>query len=551
MISIVDGTQSVTITASADTFINGTAGIDVADDDVPTLTLLIDVGSINENGGTATGTVHRNTDTTEALMVDLSSSDLGEATVPASVTIPAGSDSATFTITGVDDSIVDGTQSVNITASADTFINGTSGIDVADSNFHGIVVSHTDSATTIFESRLADEFSVVLGVAPQGDVVIDLASSDVGQLTTEPSSLTFTTSDWNVPQTVRVVGVDDGVLDAPAQQMIVLSVNPGASDPNYHAVAEQVDVTIIDQDFSPLTVTVVEGVLVYVDSQGNTTLLDQSILQTTHVINTGALNDTIPLSDAPDGVTFLINSQAGDDVIVLASLAANVVNGGAGFDRLEIESVEGLDWMRSIGQLQFIEEIVLHGVGITNFEIDSDAVGLISSESKHLVVHMGDLPNFRMNGSWLPTSTTIVDQKVHHVATSSGATLELVNENAWQNPFEPYDVNRSGNVSPLDALVILNFLNSQGLKIRQPTDPLELLPYYYDSNGDNRVVPLDALVVLNHLNRQSSQFSGEAPQDPLAAMAGTLPTKKSVHDDDEIMELLAYEHLRIGAGKPS
>ncbi|MEZ6086975.1 MAG: hypothetical protein R3C05_02865 [Pirellulaceae bacterium] len=74
--SIVDGTQSVNITASTDTFINGTAGIDVTDDDIPTLTLSIDVGSISENGG-RTGTVTRNTDTTEALNVDLSSSDRG------------------------------------------------------------------------------------------------------------------------------------------------------------------------------------------------------------------------------------------------------------------------------------------------------------------------------------------------------------------------------------------------------------------------------------------------------------------------------------------
>ncbi|MEZ6086979.1 MAG: hypothetical protein R3C05_02885 [Pirellulaceae bacterium] len=58
--------------------------------------------------------------------------DLGGATVPTSVTIPAGSDSATFTITGVDDLIVDGTQSVIITASADPFVGATAGIDVTD-----------------------------------------------------------------------------------------------------------------------------------------------------------------------------------------------------------------------------------------------------------------------------------------------------------------------------------------------------------------------------------------------------------------------------------
>ncbi|MEZ6086981.1 MAG: hypothetical protein R3C05_02895 [Pirellulaceae bacterium] len=75
------------------------------------------------------------------MIVDLSSSDLGEATVPASVTIPAGSDSVTFTITGVDDSIVDGTQSVIITASADTFVGATAGIDVTDDDVPTLTLS--------------------------------------------------------------------------------------------------------------------------------------------------------------------------------------------------------------------------------------------------------------------------------------------------------------------------------------------------------------------------------------------------------------------------
>ncbi|MEZ6086984.1 MAG: hypothetical protein R3C05_02910 [Pirellulaceae bacterium] len=43
-----------------------TAGIDVTDDDVPTLTLSIDLGSVSENGGTATGTVRRNNDASES-----------------------------------------------------------------------------------------------------------------------------------------------------------------------------------------------------------------------------------------------------------------------------------------------------------------------------------------------------------------------------------------------------------------------------------------------------------------------------------------------------
>lgn len=51
-----------------------------------------------------------------ALTVALTSSDLTEVTVPATVTIPAGQTSITFPVTIVDDTEIDGTQSVTITA---------------------------------------------------------------------------------------------------------------------------------------------------------------------------------------------------------------------------------------------------------------------------------------------------------------------------------------------------------------------------------------------------------------------------------------------------
>ncbi|MEZ6086983.1 MAG: hypothetical protein R3C05_02905 [Pirellulaceae bacterium] len=108
-----------------------TAGIDVTDDDLLTLTLSIDLGSISENGGLATGNgdSHRYDRRVDRRS---SSSDVGEANVPASVTIPGGSDRATFTITGVDDLIVDGVQSAEITVSAATFLAGSVNIDVTD-----------------------------------------------------------------------------------------------------------------------------------------------------------------------------------------------------------------------------------------------------------------------------------------------------------------------------------------------------------------------------------------------------------------------------------
>ncbi len=102
------------------------------------LTLTIAAPSISEAGGTGatTATVTRNTDTTDPLVVYLTSSDTTEAAVPGSVTIPANQASATFNINAVDNAVVDGTQNVTITAAVPSPLTldatfGIGGLDAA------------------------------------------------------------------------------------------------------------------------------------------------------------------------------------------------------------------------------------------------------------------------------------------------------------------------------------------------------------------------------------------------------------------------------------
>ena len=130
--AIVDGTQTVTVTATAAGHTDGTDTVDVTDDDVAALTVAIVDASISENGGSTTATISRNTDTTSALTVTLASSDTGEVTVPAAVTIPANQASATFSIDAVDDTIVDGTQTVAIDATATGYVGGSDTLEVLD-----------------------------------------------------------------------------------------------------------------------------------------------------------------------------------------------------------------------------------------------------------------------------------------------------------------------------------------------------------------------------------------------------------------------------------
>ena len=72
----------------------------------------------------------------------------------------------------------------------------------------------------------------------------------------------------------------------------------------------------------------------------------------------------------------------------------------------------------------------------------------------------------------------------------------------YQNQTNRFDVDGEGTVSPLDVLVLINLLNSQGPSLQ--VDGLPGPPAYVDVNADNRVDPLDVLDVINHINSRGN-----------------------------------------------
>lgn len=103
---------------------------------LPVLTVSLSPATVSEAAGAnaSTGTVTRDGDLSQALVVTLTSSDTTEATTPATVTIPAGQTSANFAIAAVDDSIIDNTQTSVITASANGYRSGTATLSVTDND---------------------------------------------------------------------------------------------------------------------------------------------------------------------------------------------------------------------------------------------------------------------------------------------------------------------------------------------------------------------------------------------------------------------------------
>ncbi len=103
---------------------------------------------------------------------------------------------------------------------------------------------------------------------------------------------------------------------------------------------------------------------------------------------------------------------------------------------------------------------------------------------------------------------------VENGATHSDvATVELVIGTAfpWYNGANPVDVNGNGDISPLDALLIINTLNLEGRRELPSDRPRPLESPFYDVSRDAFVSPLDALFVINYLSRGEGE--GEADRE--------------------------------------
>ena len=88
----------------------------------------------------------------------------------------------------------------------------------------------------------------------------------------------------------------------------------------------------------------------------------------------------------------------------------------------------------------------------------------------------------------------------------------------WQNASLMRDVDNSSLVTPIDVLLLINNLNSEGSR-ELPARSQHTGDPFYDVNGDNFLTPLDALIIINAINnfenRQPTVVGGLAPaSDP-------------------------------------
>jgi len=211
-------------------------------------------------GGKATFTVALASQPTGNVSVTVTSGNTKEGTVaPGALAFTTGTWNIpqTVTVTGVDDSIADGSQSYAVTlktaaSSADAkyaqLAAKTVSLTNKDDDVFGIAVAPTTCATT---PDTTATFTVVLKSQPLGPVSIALSSDTPTVGKVAPATLSFTATSWNIVQTVTVTGVDDGTTSMMTPYKILTAAAVSTMDPNYSGL-NALDVACVNTTPAPV-----------------------------------------------------------------------------------------------------------------------------------------------------------------------------------------------------------------------------------------------------------------------------------------------------------
>src|SRR2546427_11929 len=213
---------------------------------------------------------------------------------------------------------------------------------------------------------------------PTANVTIGLSSSDLTEGTVAPASVTFTSANWNMAQTVTVTGADDFAVDGNVAYTI-LTAAATSTDASYNGLnAADVGVTNTDDDTAGIAVSPTSG-LTTTEGGGTATLTVVLTSQPTANVTIGLSSSDLPEGTvAPASVTFTsgnwntaqtVTVTGADDFVVDGAVAYTIVTASATSADAGYNGLDAAD------------------VGVTN--TDNDTAGITVSPTSGLTTTEG------------------------------------------------------------------------------------------------------------------------------------------------------------------
>ena len=314
----VDPNETIEIEASIDYlfFLNtpesiGSAQITIVDDDELSWSIEASPSSIAENGGSATITVRTGgvvlaEEVAFSLNIGRSTAARdADFTIPGSFPdLPVGQTSVSITVTAVDDELVEGSETINITVRVESDVLGSAEVVIVDDDGPSWVV--TAAPSEIAEAGGTSTVTISTGGFEFADhQTIDLAFSGLATKGTDytvgAESLTLIAGQTSVSTTVT--GVDDNVVDPDESIQVSASVDGERigsaevviADDDEPSWSIEVSPSSIAEDGGSSTITVRTGGVVFdggvrvvVGQSGGTATTDRDYLIGSQLLNLAA-----------------------------------------------------------------------------------------------------------------------------------------------------------------------------------------------------------------------------------------------------------------------
>ncbi len=398
--------------------------VNVTDNDALGVTVSTTALAVFE-GETGEYTLRLNTRPTHAVTISVTSDNTAvTVTSPLTFTTVNWNAAQTVSVTGAEDANTSN-ESVQLTHALSSSDTGYAAVNppavtvrVTDNDAAGLVVS--PPALVLNEGETV-EFTVRLATEPTGGVRGLLFRSDLG-VSTQFSSrlLTFTTTNWDMPQTRTVTAIEDDNTD---DETVTVNFSDIASaDPAYNDVVfPGPAITITDNDtagftLSSTTLTVTEGLTVtYTIRLGTRPSATVSILPQTFNADVATVSPATPSS-----LDFTTDNW---------NMPQTVTVMGVEDTNRNHESVQLTHAVRSSDALYAALTPPAVTVGVT----DNDTPGVTVSPNV-LAVNEGETGEYRLSLSTLPTApvTISVSNPDDTAVTLSATSLTFTTDN-WNS----------------------------------------------------------------------------------------------------------------------
>ncbi|MDX9770621.1 MAG: tandem-95 repeat protein, partial [Tenuifilaceae bacterium] len=327
--------------------------------------------TVNENGESKSFTIVLNSRPTHNVQIPLESNNASRLTVsPASVTFETASPNdwktpKLVTVTPVNNLVDEGDETITVITnrivSDDVNYRDFNPADVSvefiEDDEAGINVSSISGNTT--EGGAQATFTIVLNSQPTADVTIGISSSNVDEGTVLPTSVTFTSSNWDVEQTVTVTGVDDDAIDGNVIYYIEFN-NAVSTDLTYNDMAiPNVEVINEDDDSAGVSVFPISGLVTSEAGQTASFTVRLNTIPTDDVLISIVSSDVTEGTVSPASLTFTSGNWDQTQTVTVTGIDDLVDDGDQAYTiNLAIESTDDENY----------QPVTIQSVAVTNID---------------------------------------------------------------------------------------------------------------------------------------------------------------------------------------